>query len=91
VPIKSVLPFIELGFATYFHVLPHHGDHASAVGLRAVSDLFQSGFTYVALCSIAQWIPALRFPGRDTGASLSALTVGGVRRRGRLEALRGRR
>ena len=34
--------------------------------------LFQSGFAYVALCSIAQWIPGLRFPGRDTGASLVA-------------------
>jgi len=34
--------------------------------------LFLVGFTYVALCSLAQWMPNLRFPGRDTGAPLAA-------------------
>ena len=34
--------------------------------------LFLVGFSYVALCSMAQWLPRLRFPGRDSGESLSA-------------------
>ncbi len=72
IPIKSVLPFFELGFSAYFtYFLVHalmHGQWTSVPFLL----LFQAGFTYVALCSLAQWIPSLRFPGRDTGATLSA-------------------
>jgi len=72
VPLKSVLPFVELAFAgyfTYFLVFAVlHGQWLSIPFLV----LFQAGFGYVALCSIAQWIPSLRFPGRDTGASLPA-------------------
>ena len=72
VPLKSVLPFIELGFALYFSYFVlfavAHGQWLSIPFLC----LFASGFGYVALCSIAQWIPGLKFPGRDTGASLPA-------------------
>ncbi|HEY2343558.1 MAG TPA: glycosyl transferase family 2, partial [Chthoniobacteraceae bacterium] len=71
-PLKSVAPFIELGFAAYFTYFlifaVLHGQWLSIPFLL----LFQMGFAYVALCSIAQWVPALRFPGRDTGASLAA-------------------
>jgi hypothetical protein len=71
-PIKTVLPFVELGFAVYFTyfvaVALWHGQWMAIPFLG----LFQAGFSYVALCSLAQWFPALRFPGRDTGASLAA-------------------
>jgi cellulose synthase/poly-beta-1,6-N-acetylglucosamine synthase-like glycosyltransferase len=72
VPIKSVLPFVELLFAAYFTYFlitaVLRGQWASVPFLV----LFQSGFAYVALCSVAQWFPSLRFPGRDTGDSLAA-------------------
>lgn len=72
VPIKTVLPFVELAFAAYFTyflamaILRHQW-----MSLPFLT-LFQSGFSYVALCSLAQWMPGLRFPGRDTGAELPA-------------------
>ena len=34
--------------------------------------LFACGFTYVAMCSIAQWFPQLRNPWRDNDEALSA-------------------
>jgi hypothetical protein len=71
-PLKSALPFIEFGFAlyfTYFLVYALINQQWLSVPFLV---LFQAGFTYVALCSLAQWVPALRFPGRDTGAALSA-------------------
>jgi cellulose synthase/poly-beta-1,6-N-acetylglucosamine synthase-like glycosyltransferase len=72
VPLKSVLPFIELAFAGYFtYFLVFAIMHQQWLSVPFLV-LFQAGFTYVALCSVAQWIPALRFPGRDTGASLAA-------------------
>jgi cellulose synthase/poly-beta-1,6-N-acetylglucosamine synthase-like glycosyltransferase len=72
VPIKSVLPFIELAFAayfTYFLVTAIARQQWASVPFLV---LFQGGFSYVALCSLAQWFPGLRFPGRDTGATLPA-------------------
>lgn len=72
VPIKSVLPFVELLFAAYFTYFlvtaVVRGQWASVPFLV----LFQGGFAYVALCSVAQWFPSLRFPGRDTGDTLAA-------------------
>jgi hypothetical protein len=70
-PLKTALPFIELAFATYFSyflvmaVIRHQWLSIPFLVL------FQSGFSYVALCSLAQWVPWLRFPGRDTGAHLT--------------------
>ena len=72
IPLKSALPFIELGFAAYFsYFLFFAVAHQQWLSVPFLV-LFQCGFSYVALCSLAQWIPALRFPGRDTGAALSA-------------------
>lgn len=71
VPLKTLLPFVELAFALYFTYFVGtaimHGQWLSVPFLV----LFQAGFAYVALCSLAQWIPWLRFPGRDTGATLA--------------------
>ena len=71
-PMKSLLPLIELAFAGYFTYLLAHAfleDQWLNVAFLAI---FQIGFGYVALCSLAQWFPALRFPGRDTGEALPA-------------------
>jgi cellulose synthase/poly-beta-1,6-N-acetylglucosamine synthase-like glycosyltransferase len=71
-PIKTLLPFLELAFAIYFSYLLGfacaHGQWLNAMFLL----LFLVGFSYVALCSLAQWMPNLRFPGRDTGVPLAA-------------------
>ena len=72
IPVKSVVPFIELGFALYFFYLL---SYALAVGQwlnAAFLLLFLTGFAYVALCSMAQWLPSLRLPGRDGGEALPA-------------------
>ncbi len=72
VPMKSVLPFIELAFAGYFtYFIVFAVIHRQWLSIPFLV-LFQAGFSYVALCSLAQWIPALKFPGRNTGASLPA-------------------
>ena len=69
-PLKSALPFIELAFAAYFtYFLAFAIINQQWLSVPFLV-LFQSGFTYVAFCSIGQWIPSLRFPGRDTGAAL---------------------
>jgi hypothetical protein len=72
IPIKSILPFVELGFALYFFYLL---SYALAVGQwlnAAFLLLFLTGFGYVALSSIAQWLPSLRFAGRDGAVALPA-------------------
>ncbi len=72
IPIKSVVPFIELLFAIYFaYLLGCSMAHEQWLNAMFLS-LFLTGFSYVALCSLAQWMPSLRFPGRDTGAPLAA-------------------
>ncbi len=72
IPIKTVLPFIELAFAGYFSYLLAFAI-INAQWLNAIFlSLFQVGFGYVALTSLAQWVPWLRFPGRDSGEALPA-------------------
>jgi cellulose synthase/poly-beta-1,6-N-acetylglucosamine synthase-like glycosyltransferase len=69
---KNILPFVEVAFALYFlYFLVHE---IAVMNLFAVPFLFlfASGFTYVALCSLAQWFPQLRNPWRDSGDALSA-------------------
>lgn len=72
IPLKSILPFVELGFAAYFlYLLRFAIDEEQWLNAGFLA-LFEVGFSYVALCSLAQWVPALRFPGRDTGTPLPA-------------------
>jgi cellulose synthase/poly-beta-1,6-N-acetylglucosamine synthase-like glycosyltransferase len=69
-PLKSLLPFVELAFAsyfTYFLVRAVMGGQWISIPFLM---LFASGFGYVALCSIAQWFPQLRLPWRDGGEAL---------------------
>ena len=69
-PIKSILPLVELAFAIYFtYLLSYAFIHQNWLNVIFLS-LFQIGFGYVALCSLAQWFPWLRFPGRDTEEAL---------------------
>jgi len=72
IPLKSVLPFVELGFAAYFLYLLQFAIEYEQWLNAGFLALFEVGFSYVALCSLAQWVPALRFPGRDTGTPLPA-------------------
>src|ERR1700677_4461878 len=56
-PIKSVVPFIELLFAIYFsYLLGFALAHEQWLNATFLA-LFLVGFTYVALCSLAQWMP----------------------------------
>ena len=69
---KNILPLIEVAFAVYFiYFLTHEVIAANWYAVPFLS-LFACGFTYVALCSLAQWFPQLRAPWRDTGDVLSA-------------------
>jgi cellulose synthase/poly-beta-1,6-N-acetylglucosamine synthase-like glycosyltransferase len=72
IPMKTALPFIELLFAIYFSYLLGSAMAYQQWLNAAFLALFLLGFMYVALCSLAQWMPNLRFPGRDTGAPLAA-------------------
>jgi cellulose synthase/poly-beta-1,6-N-acetylglucosamine synthase-like glycosyltransferase len=71
-PMKTILPFIEVGFAIYFIYFFAHEVAAHNWLAMPFLSLFAGGFTYVAMCSIAQWFPQLRAPWRDTGDILSA-------------------
>jgi len=71
-PMKTVLPFIEIGFAAYFIYFFSHEVAAHNWLAIPFLSLFAGGFTYVSMCSIAQWFPQLRAPWRDTGEVLSA-------------------
>jgi len=71
-PLKSMLPFLELAFAAYFtHYLIFALEEGQWLAVPFLL-LFAAGFAYVGLCSIAQWFPQLRLPGRDSGDALPA-------------------
>ncbi len=56
-PLKSILPVIELAFAAYFtYFLVHAALHGQYTTLPFLV-LFQFGFCYVAISSLAQWLP----------------------------------
>ena len=54
---KSALPLIELGFAAYFSVVLVEAVLRNQWGSVPFLFLFQGGFSYVGLASIAQWRP----------------------------------
>jgi cellulose synthase/poly-beta-1,6-N-acetylglucosamine synthase-like glycosyltransferase len=72
IPMKSILPFIEIAFALYFTYLL---SHAVAYGQWlnvAFLFLFLVGFTYVAVCSVAQWMPSITRAEPPADAALPA-------------------
>jgi len=57
IPLKSLLPFLELGFALYFtYFVITAAIHGQWLSLPFLV-LFQCGFGYVAISSMAQWFP----------------------------------
>ncbi len=69
-PLKSALPFFELGFALYFgYFLVFALINAQWLSVPFLL-LFAGGFGYVALCSITQWFPQMRMPWRPAEAVL---------------------
>jgi cellulose synthase/poly-beta-1,6-N-acetylglucosamine synthase-like glycosyltransferase len=68
-PLKSLLPIAEIGFAIYFTYFVifaiMHGQYLSVPFLL----MFQGGFLYVSICSLAQWWPRLALnTARETAA-----------------------
>ena len=61
-PLKSFLPLVEIGFALYFSYFVYsafaHGHYWTLPFLV----MFQCGFLYVALSSLARWWPRIYFP-----------------------------
>jgi hypothetical protein len=55
--LKTALPLIELGFAAYFTTVLLEAIFLGQWGSVPFLLLFQGGFTYVGLASIAQWRP----------------------------------
>jgi cellulose synthase/poly-beta-1,6-N-acetylglucosamine synthase-like glycosyltransferase len=69
---KNLLPFVEIGFAAYFiYFFAHEVAACNWLAIPFLA-LFASGFSYVAMCSVAQWFPQLRNPWRDNDEALSA-------------------
>lgn len=68
-PIRSLLPLLELAFAGYFSYFTYyaatHGQYTTIPFLL----LFQLGFCYVAFSSLSQWLPSF---GRSQEPSVSA-------------------
>jgi hypothetical protein len=61
-PLKSVLPIVEAGFAIYFsYIVWYAVAHEQYFSLPFLV-MFQCGFLYVALSSLAQWWPRINFP-----------------------------
>src|SRR6266576_2339844 len=71
-PLKSALPLAELAFAIYFSYFVvfaiMHGQFLSLPFLL----MFQSGFVYVALSSLAPWWPRINFGGSRAAATIPA-------------------
>ncbi|MDQ3415348.1 MAG: glycosyltransferase family 2 protein [Verrucomicrobiota bacterium] len=61
-PLRSFLPLVEVAFAIYFSYFVWHAFvHGQYLTLPFLI-MFQIGFLYVALCSLAQWLPRFSFP-----------------------------
>lgn len=71
-PLKTALPIVELAFAIYFtYVLVQALLDRNYLSIPMLL-MFQGGFTYVALSSIAQWLPRFTFPSRPPAEALPA-------------------
>jgi cellulose synthase/poly-beta-1,6-N-acetylglucosamine synthase-like glycosyltransferase len=71
-PMKTILPFIEIGFAAYFNYFLINEIRFGNWFAVPFLVLFAVGFTYVAFCSLAQWFPGLRAPWKSAGDTISA-------------------
>ena len=71
-PLKSLLPIAEMAFAIYFTYFVwfaiRHGQFLSLPFLV----MFQGGFLYVSLSSLAQWWPKFNLGAARTAAAIPA-------------------
>jgi hypothetical protein len=71
-PLRSVLPIAEMAFAIYFTYFVWfalvHRQFLSVPFLL----MFQGGFLYVSLCSMAAWWPRFNFSGQRATAAIPA-------------------
>ncbi len=71
-PMKSLLPLVEMGFAIYFTYFVwfaiRHGQYISVPFLAT----FQIGFLYVSLSSLLQWWPKFNFGSSRAGVTIPA-------------------
>ena len=61
-PLKSLLPIVEIGFAIYFSYFVWYAVAHEQYFTLPFLVMFQCGFLYVALSSLAQWWPRMNFP-----------------------------
>ena len=61
-PLKSLLPIVEVGFAIYFSYFVWYAVAHEQYFTLPFLVMFQCGFLYVALSSLAQWWPRINFP-----------------------------
>ena len=61
-PLKSLLPVVEIGFAIYFSYFVWYAVTHEQYFTLPFLVMFQGGFLYVALSSLAQWWPRFNFP-----------------------------
>ncbi|MGB8355764.1 MAG: cellulose synthase family protein [Chthoniobacteraceae bacterium] len=72
IPLKSVLPFVELGFALYFtYFVVMAAIHHQWLSLPFLM-LFQGGFGYVAISSLAQWMPRVNLQPQEPADAVPA-------------------
>jgi hypothetical protein len=71
-PLKSLLTVVEMGFAAYFAWLVCYALEHGEYGPLPFLVLFQIGFLYVAVCSVARSLPRISFASRDPEDALPA-------------------
>jgi cellulose synthase/poly-beta-1,6-N-acetylglucosamine synthase-like glycosyltransferase len=68
-PLKSLLPLVEMAFALYFTYFVWFAiQHRQFISLPFLA-MFQIGFLYVSLSSFSQWMPRWSFGGERTAAA----------------------
>jgi cellulose synthase/poly-beta-1,6-N-acetylglucosamine synthase-like glycosyltransferase len=64
-PIKSLLTGVEFAFAAYFAWLTFHAFATHCFGCIPFLSLFTLGFAYVAITSVAPWLPRFTWPEKN--------------------------
>jgi hypothetical protein len=69
-PLKSLLPIAEMGFALYFSYFVWFAiQHGQFISVPFIA-MFQIGFLYVSLSSLGQWFPRI-----NVGAGRAEITI----------------
>src|SRR4051812_21990396 len=71
-PLRSILPLAEMAFAIYFSYFVWFAiAHRQFLSVPFLL-MFQGGFLYVSLCSLAAWWPKFSFPGTRAATPIPA-------------------